>query len=144
MITRAALIGLGTMGPGIAGRLARGGIAVMAYDQSVAAVERSRAMLATVNGVLDSLEIAPPGKQAGQVRFASSLAEAVADAELVIENVPENIDIKAEVYRAIDPLIGPSVIVASDTSGIPISWSVTHFESAWVERPYSCSTANCP
>jgi len=32
--------------------------------------------------------------------------------------VPENIDIKAQTYRAIDPLIGPKVIVASDTSGI--------------------------
>ena len=121
MITRAALIGLGTMGPGIAGRLARGGIDVAAYDQSEAAIERSRSMLATVNGVLDNLEIAPPGKDVGQVHFVSSLAEAVEHAELVIENVPENIDTKAEVYRAIDPLIGPSVIVASDTSGIPIS-----------------------
>jgi 5-formyl-3-hydroxy-2-methylpyridine 4-carboxylate dehydrogenase len=35
--------------------------------------------------------------------------------------VPENIDVKADVYRAIDPLIGSSVIVASDTSGIPIT-----------------------
>ena len=109
MIKRAALIGLGTMGPGIAARLARGGIDVAAYDSSPAAIERSRAMLDTVNGVLDRLEIAAPASGAGNISFADSLADAVAGAELVIENVPENIEIKAELYRAIDPLIAASV-----------------------------------
>ncbi|HUR42534.1 MAG TPA: 5-formyl-3-hydroxy-2-methylpyridine 4-carboxylate 5-dehydrogenase [Aestuariivirga sp.] len=119
MIKRAALIGLGTMGPGIAARLARGGIDVTTYDASPAAIQRSREMLETINGVLDRLGIATP--KAGGVRFGSSLAETVAEAELVIENVPENIEIKSDLYRAIDPLIAPSVIVASDTSGIPIT-----------------------
>lgn len=121
MISRAALIGLGTMGPGIAGRLARGGIDVVAYDVSPAAIERSRSLLDTVNGVLDRLQIAAPEKGPGKIAFTSSLAEAVADAELVIENVPEDMALKAEVFRAIDPLIAPGVIVASDTSGIPIT-----------------------
>lgn len=121
MIVRAALIGLGTMGPGIAARLARGGLDVTAYDVSEAAIERSKGMLATIDGVLDRLGVAVPEKGAGTIRFTTSLEEAVAGAELVIENVPENIDIKADVYRAIDPLIRPSVIVASDTSGIPIT-----------------------
>ncbi len=121
MIARAALIGLGTMGPGIAARLARGGIDVAAYDVAEAAVARSTAMLPTIGGVLDRLGIVPPAKGAGAVRFTTSLADAVSGAELVIENVPENIEVKAEVYRAIDPLIGSSVIVASDTSGIPIT-----------------------
>ena len=121
MIKRAALVGLGTMGPGIAARLARGGIDVAAYDSSAAAIERSRSMLDTVNGVLDRLEIAVPARGAGNINFVDSLAEAVAAAELVIENVPENIEIKADLYRAIDPLIAASTIVASDTSGIPIT-----------------------
>lgn len=121
MITRAALIGLGTMGPGIAARLARGGIDVAAYDVSESAIARSKSMLGTIDGVLDRLEIAAPARGAGQISFTSSLADAVSDSELVIENVPENIDIKAQVYRAIDSLIGSSVIVASDTSGIPIT-----------------------
>ena len=124
MIRRAALAGLGTMGPGIAARLARGGIAVAAYDVMPAAIERAQAMMAAVNGVLDRLDIAPaPG---GGVRFVDSLADAVMDAELVIENVPENIEIKAALYRDLDPLIGPGVIVASDTSGIPITTLQAH------------------
>jgi 3-hydroxybutyryl-CoA dehydrogenase/5-formyl-3-hydroxy-2-methylpyridine 4-carboxylate dehydrogenase len=107
------------MGPGIAARLARGGIDVAAFDSSAAAIQRSREMLETIDGVLDRLGIAAP--KAGSVSFGSSLAETVTQAELIIENVPENIDIKAELYGAIDPLIAPSVIVASDTSGIPIT-----------------------
>nr|WP_245475884.1 5-formyl-3-hydroxy-2-methylpyridine 4-carboxylate 5-dehydrogenase [Mesorhizobium sp. M7A.F.Ca.US.006.01.1.1] len=126
MIKRAALIGLGTMGPGIAARLSRGGLDVTAYDVSPGAIERARGMLDLAGGVLDRLDIKVPGTGAGSVRFVETIAEAVDGAELVIENVPENIDIKAQTYRDIDPLIGPSVIVASDTSGIPITKLQAH------------------
>ncbi len=126
MIERVALIGLGTMGPGIAARLSRGGLEVAAYDISEAAIESARGMLDIAGGVLDRLDIQPPVGGAGRVRFVRSIAEAVEGADLVIENVPENIDIKAETYRAIDPLISPSVIVASDTSGIPITKLQAH------------------
>ncbi len=121
MIRRVGLIGLGTMGPGIAARLARGGIDVAAHDIAPEAMERARAMLDVANGVLDRLGIAPPGGGDGAVTFAASIADAVEGADLVIENVPENREIKAATYRAIEPLIGPSVIVATDTSGIPIT-----------------------
>lgn len=126
MIKRAAIIGLGTMGPGIAARLARGGLEVRAHDISQAALERARGALDLADGVLDRLDIKAPPSGAGTVRFVPTIAEAVDGAELVIENVPENIDIKAETYRAIDPLIGSSVIVATDTSGIPISKLQAH------------------
>ena len=126
MIKRVALIGLGTMGPGIAARLARGGLDVAAHDVAPAAVEKARAMLGIAGGVLDRLGIEAPSDGAGSVRFAETLAEAVEGADLVIENVPENIDIKAETYRAIDRLVGASVIVASDTSGIPITKLQAH------------------
>ncbi|PSJ58961.1 5-formyl-3-hydroxy-2-methylpyridine 4-carboxylate 5-dehydrogenase [Pseudaminobacter soli (ex Li et al. 2025)] len=126
MIKRVALIGLGTMGPGIAARLSRGGLDVAAYDVSQAAIDRARSMLEIAGGALDRLGIEAPTGGAGTVSFVASIAEAVEGADLVIENVPENIDIKAETYRAVDALIGPSVIVASDTSGIPITKLQAH------------------
>jgi 5-formyl-3-hydroxy-2-methylpyridine 4-carboxylate dehydrogenase len=126
MIKRVALIGLGTMGPGIAARLSRGGLEVKAYDVSQGAVDRARGLLHIAEGVLDRLDIKAPPPGAGGVHLVSTIAEAVNGAELVIENVPENIDIKAEAYREIDPLIAPSVIVASDTSGIPITKLQAH------------------
>ncbi|WP_102960797.1 5-formyl-3-hydroxy-2-methylpyridine 4-carboxylate 5-dehydrogenase [Mangrovicella endophytica] len=126
MIRRIAILGLGTMGPGMAARLARGGLDVTAYDIAPAAVERARSALGTIEGVLDALEIAAPAGGAGTIRFTGDIADAVAGADLVIENVPENIGVKAEIYRAIEGLIAADVIVASDTSGIPITQLQAH------------------
>ncbi|KFB09007.1 5-formyl-3-hydroxy-2-methylpyridine 4-carboxylate 5-dehydrogenase [Nitratireductor basaltis] len=128
MIKRTAIIGLGTMGPGMAARLARGGVEVVAYDIAPAAIERARGMLGAAEGVLDSLEIDGTGK-GGSVRLTDVLEEAVAGADLVIENVPEKEEIKAEVYRSIEGLISADTIVASDTSGIPITKLQAHISN---------------
>ena len=53
--------------------------------------------------------------------YCGDLADTVRGATLVIENVPEKIEVKAEVYRALDGLVAADTIVASDTSGIPIT-----------------------
>jgi 3-hydroxybutyryl-CoA dehydrogenase/5-formyl-3-hydroxy-2-methylpyridine 4-carboxylate dehydrogenase len=121
MIRRIAIIGLGTMGPGMAARLARGGLQVVAYDVAPVAIERARSMLSVAETVLDALDIAPPPAGVGTVRFTDDIADAVSGADLVIENVPENISVKTDVYRTIDDLIASDTIVASDTSGIPIT-----------------------
>ncbi|MBZ9605974.1 5-formyl-3-hydroxy-2-methylpyridine 4-carboxylate 5-dehydrogenase [Phyllobacterium chamaecytisi] len=126
MIRNIAIIGLGTMGPGMAARLARGGLQVVAYDVAPAAIERARSMLGVAETVLDALGIAPPPAGVGTVRFTGDIGDAVSGADLVIENVPENISVKAEVYRTIDGLIGSDTIVASDTSGIPITKLQAH------------------
>ncbi len=126
MIRNIAIIGLGTMGPGMAARLARGGLQVVAYDVAPAAIERARSMLGVAETVLDALGIAPPSAGVGTVRFTDDIGDAVSGADLVIENVPENISVKAEVYRTIDGLIGSDTIVASDTSGIPITKLQAH------------------
>ncbi|MGX1098947.1 5-formyl-3-hydroxy-2-methylpyridine 4-carboxylate 5-dehydrogenase [Amorphus sp. MBR-141] len=123
---RIALIGLGTMGPGIAARLSRGGLDVVACDASPAAVARAQAAVTVAESVLDRLGIEVPAEGAGEIRFVASIAEAVEGAELVIENVPEDSAIKASVYAEIDGLVGPDVIVASDTSGIPITTLQAH------------------
>ncbi|NMG37787.1 3-hydroxyacyl-CoA dehydrogenase family protein [Chelativorans sp. ZYF759] len=129
MIQRVTILGLGTMGPGMAARLARGGLQVVAYDVAAAAIDRARSMMGAAEAVLDNLGVAPPAEGAGTVRFTDDLADAVSGAELVIENVPENIAIKADVYRAIDDLIAPTTIVASDTSGIPITKLQAHISN---------------
>ncbi|CAH2400880.1 5-formyl-3-hydroxy-2-methylpyridine 4-carboxylate 5-dehydrogenase [Mesorhizobium escarrei] len=126
MIRRIAIIGLGTMGPGMAARLARGGLQVAAYDVAPTAIERARSMLSAAETVLDALGIASPSAGVGMVRFTDDIGDAVSGADLVIENVPENISVKADVYRTIDGLIASDTIVASDTSGIPITKLQAH------------------
>ena len=118
---QAAVIGLGTMGPGMAARLARGGLSVAVHDTSAAAMERAKEQVVLAEAILDRLGIPLPETGPGTITFHESLAGAVAGADLVIENVPENLEIKAQVYRAIDPLVPADTIVASDTSGIPIT-----------------------
>ena len=127
MIQRVAIIGLGTMGPGMAARLARGGIKVVAYDIAPEAIERARTMLTGAAGVLDSLGIEAKGT--GSVRFTGELEDAVRGADLVIENVPEKEEIKADVYGKIDSMISADTIVASDTSGIPITRLQAHISN---------------
>lgn len=120
-IRRVALIGVGVMGPGIAARLARGGLSVAAHDESGRAMARAEELLRHAEGALDQLDISPPPGGVGAVQFHSALSAAVDGADLVIENVPEQLEAKAEVYRAVEPLMAPDALLVSDTSGIPIT-----------------------
>ncbi len=129
MIQKIAIIGLGTMGPGMAARLARGGIDIAAYDINPEAIARAQSMMGPSDGVLDALGVDAPTTGAGQIRFTDDIAEAVKDADLIIENVPEKEDIKAGVYREIDDLIAADTLVASDTSGIPITRLQAHISN---------------
>jgi 3-hydroxybutyryl-CoA dehydrogenase/5-formyl-3-hydroxy-2-methylpyridine 4-carboxylate dehydrogenase len=111
----------------MAARLARGGLSVTAYDTAPAAIARAQSLIAPAEAALDGLGVTATA--GGAIRFTGDLADAVAGADLVIENVPENIAIKAEVYEKIDGLIAPETLVASDTSGIPISKLQAHISN---------------
>jgi 3-hydroxybutyryl-CoA dehydrogenase/5-formyl-3-hydroxy-2-methylpyridine 4-carboxylate dehydrogenase len=119
-VTIAAVIGLGTMGPGIAATLARGGMLVRAHDVSEAALRRGPRAVEQAYDVLERLGTVDRGGTAN-VSFHASLDEACRDAALVIENVSEKLELKAEVLKRIDCAVGPRTVIASDTSGIPIT-----------------------
>ena len=123
---RIAVIGLGSMGPGMAARLARGGHAVSAHDIADAAMARAQALLPIADDALDGLGLAPAPDGTPAVAFHASLEDAVSGADLVIENVPEAIETKAALYAELDPLLGPDTILATDTSGIPITELQAH------------------
>ncbi len=117
---KAAVIGLGTMGPGIAAVMARAGFEVRAFDIHTAAIDNARASLAAIDTILDQLDMPKKGESTA-VTFHSDLAAAVDGADLVLENVPEKLELKQEVFRQIDALVSKVCILASDTSGIPIT-----------------------
>jgi len=119
-MTRAALVGLGTMGPGIAATLARAGMAVACYDTSAESRDKAPAMIATATDVLDRLAM-PDRSDGSTVEICNSMDACVDGADLVIENVPENLEIKAGVFAQLDRLVDSDCILASDTSGIPIT-----------------------
>ncbi len=120
MITRAAIVGMGTMGPGMAATLARAGIDVRCYDVSESAAGRVPREVATASAVLDRIH-GGPAESPGIVTVHSDLAETVPDAELVIESVPESIDIKKAVFRDIESHAAATAILATNTSGIPVT-----------------------
>jgi 5-formyl-3-hydroxy-2-methylpyridine 4-carboxylic acid 5-dehydrogenase len=116
---KVAVIGLGTMGPGMVATLARCGMTVAAYDASAEQRAKAKDGFALASGVLDALGV--PNRQKTAPRITETLQECVAGAELVIENVPENLELKHKVFREIEALVPADCIIASDTSGIPIT-----------------------
>jgi 5-formyl-3-hydroxy-2-methylpyridine 4-carboxylic acid 5-dehydrogenase len=119
-MTRAALVGMGTMGPGIAATLARGGMTVACFDTSAESRDKAPAMIAAASDVLDRLAMADRSNGA-EVEISDTMDACVDGADLVIENVPENLEIKTGVFAQLDRLVSSDCILASDTSGIPIT-----------------------
>ena len=118
-ITRAAVIGTGTMGPGMGAVLARIGIQTTLYDISEDALERAKAGSTMADGVLDALEA--PQADGGQLHFEADLAAALDGAQIVMEAIPEKLELKHEIFREFEHHVSPDCILASNTSGIPIT-----------------------
>ena len=116
----AAVVGLGTMGPGIAATLAKGGMDVRTYDLKPEVVEKAKGDVQTAFAVLERIG-RPKAEKTGAVSFHGDLAETVAGADLIIESVPEKLEIKAKVFADLDRMCRPDAMLASNTSGIPIS-----------------------
>ena len=117
--TITTVIGSGTMGPGIAATLARAGVTVRLYDISEDAIARAKAAYETVQGVLEAVDA--PSTSGGSVSFGVDVDEALANTELIIEAVPEKLELKQKVLADLEARIGDDVIIATNTSGIPIS-----------------------
>lgn len=114
---RVAVMGTGTMGPGMGAVLARAGMHVTLYDTSAEQLEKAKAGYELALGVLDRLET--PVVEGGTVTYCDTVAAALAGAEFVIEAIPENLALKQKVYAEYEQHVGPEVIIASNTSGIP-------------------------
>jgi 3-hydroxybutyryl-CoA dehydrogenase/5-formyl-3-hydroxy-2-methylpyridine 4-carboxylate dehydrogenase len=115
--THVAVMGTGTMGPGMGAVLARAGMQVRMFDTSPEALERAKAGYDLAWGVLDRLET--PAVAGGSASYVDSVEGALDGAEFVIEAVPEKVDLKQRVYAEYEKHVGPDVILASNTSGIP-------------------------
>lgn len=115
----ATVVGSGTMGPGIAATLARAGVTVRLYDISVEAIERAEAAYGVVQGVLEAVD--SPSAPGGSVAFGTDLDAALEGTQLIIEAVPERLELKQKVLADLEARIADDVIIATNTSGIPIT-----------------------
>jgi 3-hydroxybutyryl-CoA dehydrogenase/5-formyl-3-hydroxy-2-methylpyridine 4-carboxylate dehydrogenase len=108
------------MGPGIAATLARGGMDVCCQDASAEQLRRANGELEAALAVLERIG-GPAAAKRGAASFEPDLATAVREAEFVIEAVPERLEVKQQVFAELDRLAPARAILASNTSGIPIT-----------------------
>jgi len=124
-ISTLAVVGAGTMGQGIAHVAALHGRSVRLVDVSEAVLQRA---LQTIAHNLERqvrkerITAAQKEEALGRITPATDLEAAVADVQLVIEAVPENPDLKAQVFERLDRAAPPEAILASNTSSISITW----------------------
>ncbi|MFJ3582639.1 3-hydroxyacyl-CoA dehydrogenase family protein [Streptomyces sp. NPDC090127] len=118
-----AVVGLGTMGKGIADVLARAGREVIGIDISEAAAGQAVAALeASTARAVERERITEEERRDVLARFRTySDLQAAADADLVIEVVPESYEAKQEVFRALDTIVRPDAIIATGTNALSVT-----------------------
>jgi 3-hydroxybutyryl-CoA dehydrogenase len=127
-IATVGVVGMGTMGAGIAEVLARTALDVIAVEVDDNGVARGRAHLehstarAAERGKLDE-----PSRRRllDRIRFTTDLAE-LAPVDLVIEAVPEQLDLKCRILAELDQIVRPEVVLASNTSSLSITRLAVH------------------
>jgi 3-hydroxyacyl-CoA dehydrogenase len=121
-LQRVGVLGAGTMGSGIALAFAQNGFSVTVVDSDDGAIERARrTVMETLayqvrNGRLDQRAAWELGRG---ITFASDLPS-LAQSELVIEAIVERMDAKLEAFRALDAIVSPEAIVATNTSTLDV------------------------
>ncbi|HED66019.1 MAG TPA: 3-hydroxyacyl-CoA dehydrogenase family protein [Planctomycetes bacterium] len=120
----AAVLGSGTMGHGIAQVLAQSGLTVRMYDISdeflAKATERIAANLE--KGVARG-KIEPAARDEALARLSTTtkLEDAIDGVDVVVEAVPERIELKRELFTTLGANLGPDVLLATNTSSLPIT-----------------------
>ena len=128
-VTRVASLGGGVIGQSWTALFLAAGKSVAVYDPDPATEIRVRQAIETAWPALAELGLAEHGNP-NNVSFCDDARAAVDGAEFVQESVPEQIDIKHELYATIEPALGPKTIVASSASGLTLK----EMQGGW-QRP---------
>jgi 3-hydroxybutyryl-CoA dehydrogenase len=113
---RIGVLGAGLMGHGIAQVFGLAGHEVTIYDPIAASLDQVRSRIAANLRDLGDDETA-----AQRVQPCADLAEAVRDADFVVEAAPEDLELKRKLFQEVEGLVRPDTILASNTSVIPIT-----------------------
>jgi 3-hydroxybutyryl-CoA dehydrogenase len=122
-ITTVGVIGLGTMGAGIAEVVARYGYSVIAIENGEAEVERGRGLIeGSTSRAVAREKMTAEDREAllSRITFATDLA-VLTDADLVIEAVTESLDLKKELFGRLNAVVPPHAILATNTSSLSVT-----------------------
>jgi len=114
---RVLVVGAGQMGAGIAQVVAASGRQVLLHDPFPGAVERGLAGVLTSLEKLEAKGGPPPADVLARITETAELA----DADLMIEAIIEDVEAKEQLFRAADAVLSADAILASNTSSIPIT-----------------------
>jgi 3-hydroxybutyryl-CoA dehydrogenase len=123
-VSRVAVLGAGTMGHGIAQTCAAAGISVRVADVHEAALDKGRrAVDGALQRLVDKGKLTADDRDAQRARIAwgADIAAAVADADLVIEAVPERMELKKQLLAVVDAHAPEGALVGSNTSSLSIT-----------------------
>jgi 3-hydroxybutyryl-CoA dehydrogenase len=123
MAGRLAVIGAGLMGSGIAQVAAQAGWSVVLRDLDVAATGRGLASIENSLGRFASKGTISEADAADALRRITCTTDldAAADADIVVEAVFERLEVKQEVFRALDGICKDGAVLATNTSAIPVT-----------------------
>ncbi|NYJ75388.1 3-hydroxyacyl-CoA dehydrogenase [Allobranchiibius huperziae] len=122
-IAQVGVIGLGTMGAGIVEVFARAGLRVVGVDGSQELADRGRGFLESSTGrAVSRGRLAESAQQEILDRVTwTAEYDALADCDLVIEAVPERLDIKTAIFTKLDGVVRPDTVLASNTSSLSLT-----------------------
>ena len=123
MTKRIFVVGAGTMGAGIAQLSAQKGFETWLYDLSADQLSKAQAGInKSLTSLLEKGKIDATSHEAmlSRIQFVSHL-DAAQHADLVIEAIVENLTVKHEVFKALEGLVSPTCILASNTSSLSIA-----------------------
>jgi 3-hydroxybutyryl-CoA dehydrogenase len=121
--TTIGVVGLGTMGAGIAEVFARNGYTVVGVELNDEGVSRGRQHLenSTARAVKrEKLTEAEQAELLGRISFSTELKD-LSDADFVVEAVVESIETKKAVFRELDAIVAPDAILATNTSSLSVT-----------------------
>ena len=119
-----AVLGAGTMGHGIAHAAMTAGYDTVLYDVSQAAVDKGKSAIGAViskSVQLGKTTAEEAAEMRGRLRLATTVAEAVTNADVVIEAAPEKIDLKLKLFRDVEAAAPVHAVFASNTSALSIT-----------------------
>jgi len=119
-----AVLGAGTMGHGIAQVAARSGFVVKLFDVDAAALQRGLVKAAEgLEKAVQKGKLAADQLDAAKARLtgATSLADACANADIVVEAAPEDLALKKRLFTEISAVARPDAILGTNTSSLPVS-----------------------
>jgi 3-hydroxyacyl-CoA dehydrogenase len=132
-IRRVTIIGTGVIGASWASLFLAKGLDVVATDVAPGAEAALKHFVTAAWPALQRLGLASGASQS-RLSFTAALTDAVKEADLVQENGPEKIEFKKTLYRQLDEVLNPNVIIASSSSGLTMS----EIQSACEKHPERC------